>query len=967
MKRLILFICFVVIRSNIHAQYPFFHHITDEQGLPSNEVYSIVQDAKGFIWVGCDAGLYRYNGIQFKKIANPNQKSAGITGLTLAGDSILYCYNFSNQVFYVKADSLHEISSWQGKRKYGFPSIVTTKDNCLWATSENAIYRFDRKGELWSEVALITSGKTGSVNVMSADPIGNIWFGCDSGIGCLKKNKVRVYPVPFTSGSSLNIADYVLCAATNDVWLVAIAGGAIYRFDGQAFHALGNEQLYKTLQNRKVTSVKIMQSKLYIATYSGLVIYDINRKTIEVLYPQETFSNVLFDTENNLWLTTLRNGIYLIPETQFRVWNKAQSQLPENRVTDICSSSNRIYFSLQSGYIGQLETKTKGVEIQATRAKADIRNLFFDATSQQLIYNTNNSLFAVQANTIQEISSTIGPVKKIIKADGDYIICTSLGAFSYAHLNAIQTRQKLTDAWARDAVFLNASKRLFIATNQGLLRADYAHGQITKDTLLFKDVQVVALNANEKSNSLYALTFKREVFLCNANTCKKLTELPVDTRVYAIASDENSIFVATAMGIWRYVIQQQQWTNINHTSGIASNDVQTLCVQDSTLYLGTAKGLQSIPLQLVSEKPLPKIYLANLVVDGKKNTSTNGLKINYKSTINIALEAVCYSSLQDFKYAYRILEKDSQWQFVNSSNGNILISGIPSGSFTLQAKAVDYRGRFSENTIEINGDVIPPLWQRWWFYILIVMLAVGLVYLFFQKRIRLMKQQQAEVMAKIKLENDLALSQQTALKAQMNPHFIFNVLNSIKSYIYENDKKAAAEYLSKFAELVRSILTMSSMQVVRLDDELKALELYIQLEAMQLDGSFSYTIVVDEGLDSETIAIPSLVIQPFVENAFKHGLRHKAGDKELHIRIKSDNEKRQLIIEIEDNGIGRVQSSVLNQSNTKTHISFATEASTKRLDLLNKSNIEKVSVAFQDKADSDGHPLGTIVILYLPI
>jgi len=230
-----------------------------------------------------------------------------------------------------------------------------------------------------------------------------------------------------------------------------------------------------------------------------------------------------------------------------------------------------------------------------------------------------------------------------------------------------------------------------------------------------------------------------------------------------------------------------------------------------------------------------------------------------------------------------------------------------------------------------------------------------------------LKQQQADVMAKIKLENDLALSQQTALKAQMNPHFIFNVLNSIKSYIYENDKKAAAEYLSKFAELVRSILTMSSMQVVRLDDELKALELYIQLEAMQLDGSFSYTIVVDEGLDSETIAIPSLVIQPFVENAFKHGLRHKAGDKELHIRIKSDNEKRQLIIEIEDNGIGRVQSSVLNQSNTKTHISFATEASTKRLDLLNKSNIEKVSVAFQDKADSDGHPLGTIVILYLPI
>src|SRR5690606_16137114 len=121
----------------------------------------------------------------------------------------------------------------------------------------------------------------------------------------------------------------------------------------------------------------------------------------------------------------------------------------------------------------------------------------------------------------------------------------------------------------------------------------------------------------------------------------------------------------------------------------------------------------------------------------------------------------------------------------------------------------------------------------------------------------------------------LRLTQQSALKAQMNPHFIFNVLNSIKGYIYENDKKNAALYLSRFSELIRKILEQSSVSNIKLSEEIETLKLYIELEAMLLDNSFSCSISIAPNINPENLYIPAMLIQPLVENALKHGLRHK--------------------------------------------------------------------------------------------
>ncbi len=231
-----------------------------------------------------------------------------------------------------------------------------------------------------------------------------------------------------------------------------------------------------------------------------------------------------------------------------------------------------------------------------------------------------------------------------------------------------------------------------------------------------------------------------------------------------------------------------------------------------------------------------------------------------------------------------------------------------------------------------------------------------------------MRKKQDQRLKQLRLENELRLTQQNALKAQMNPHFLFNVLNSIKGYIYENDKKNAAKYLSDFSNLVRKVLEMSSKPQVTLKEELDVLELYIQLEAMLMHTDFTYEIQVEANVDVTGIRIPALLIQPYVENAFKHGLRHKQGPKLLRLNCAFDEQEGILSIRITDNGIGRKASQVINEQHRSNHESFATSAMEKRLALLNSDRPDLVGVEILDlTGDSTGDGTGTEVIIRIHI
>jgi LytS/YehU family sensor histidine kinase len=205
-----------------------------------------------------------------------------------------------------------------------------------------------------------------------------------------------------------------------------------------------------------------------------------------------------------------------------------------------------------------------------------------------------------------------------------------------------------------------------------------------------------------------------------------------------------------------------------------------------------------------------------------------------------------------------------------------------------------------------------------------------------------------------------------ALKAQLNPHFVFNALNSIQHFVMQKNPIEALGFLSKFAKLIRQVLENSLNDRVPIVDELKGLSYYLDLEKLRFNNQFSYQIEVDEALDPLTTEIAPMLLQPYVENAILHGLRHRAdsgGLLKLHLLYQFD----QLLCIVEDNGIGREAAQRINQKQKASHISRGTAVTDKRLQLLNHDTAEKVSVVLIDLFDEQGRPAGLRVEITIPI
>ncbi|MEP7319073.1 MAG: tetratricopeptide repeat protein, partial [Panacibacter sp.] len=226
-----------------------------------------------------------------------------------------------------------------------------------------------------------------------------------------------------------------------------------------------------------------------------------------------------------------------------------------------------------------------------------------------------------------------------------------------------------------------------------------------------------------------------------------------------------------------------------------------------------------------------------------------------------------------------------------------------------------------------------------------IVLAIAAISIFaFYKRKRDAEQQQKD--AEFKME--VADTEMKALRSQMNPHFIFNSLNSISDYISKNDISSADYYLTKFAKVMRMILENSDKKEVSLTEDLKALELYIQLESLRMKNKFSYEIIVDADIDPDNTMIPPLILQPFVENSIWHGISKKEGFGKILIHIKKEGELLNCIVE--DNGIGREQSALPERMNTEKK-SLGMKITKARIDIMNKIKKSKAAIELSDLAE----------------
>jgi hypothetical protein len=422
---------------------------------------------------------------------------------------------------------------------------------------------------------------------------------------------------------------------------------------------------------------------------------------------------------------------------------------------------------------------------------------------------------------------------------------------------------------------------------------------------------------------------------------------------------DESVFVATEEGLTKINHKTQEAEFFDYSDGIVSKEINDIEYFNGTIILGTNKGLLKLPSQITKNTVYPNIEITSVSVNQLiVNTDNQLLDLKYnENNIDIDFNTACLRARGNFKYKYRLLGLDATWHYNSGINNHIQYASLPSGEFIFEIRAVNEDGLESLKTEQVKFIIKSPFWQRWWFYVLMVLLGSGVVAILFMIRIRF-------ITRRAELRNKVTASQLTALKSQMNPHFLFNTLNSLQDLILKHDIKNSNYYLNKFSLLMREILDMSGKDEVPLSREIKLLDTYLELEKLRFGDEFKFEIKTDETLDIDHLVLPPMIIQPFIENALKHGLLHKKGDKNLSVGFSLNEEI--LICEIIDNGVGRKRSEEIKVRNVRTHQSFATEATDKRMDLLNSFNDKKYNFEIIDLYEDD-KALGTKVIISIPV
>ncbi len=309
------------------------------------------------------------------------------------------------------------------------------------------------------------------------------------------------------------------------------------------------------------------------------------------------------------------------------------------------------------------------------------------------------------------------------------------------------------------------------------------------------------------------------------------------------------------------------------------------------------------------------------------------------------------------EFLYQLKGYETEWK--SSITGQTQYTNLPNGNYTFQVYSLNNNKIKSAIPATFSFTILKPFWFTWWFILIEIILLGVFVYLIIQWRVNKIKKNEEE---KTLINQKLAEFQMTAVRAQMNPHFVFNAISSIQHYILTNDKYNSYDYLAKFSRLIRNVLDNSQEEYITLEKEIITLSLYIELEKIRFKVPFNFILNIDDELDQNDILIPTMVIQPYIENAIWHGLMPKQNDCLLKLEIKKIEDSLHILIK--DNGVGRGAST---KPKNKDHVSKAMGLTDQRLNALTVKNKGTFSVSVIDLKDEKGLSLGTEVKIIMPV
>ncbi|CAL2085058.1 YXYXY domain-containing protein [Tenacibaculum sp. 190524A05c] len=964
----------------LSAQEPISIHLTEKEGLPDKEFYSIVEDDKGFVWLAGNKGLFRYDGYEFKLYTHPEQVGLSVFTPILDKDKIIWYTNLSGQLFCIKNDKVILFKKLKDFFNGNLPRIQA-HNNLLYLSVSSRLLVLDKiSGEIL--YTNVSSNYYYSYIIV----INNVaYFFNDEGYLCkltsdfkveITNKKIDYNSTRLKRAHLSRIKDVLVLntlSRSGSVNKIIINSDVENNFG----YSIRNSDPGFITQE-----IRVIDDVYYVLSNEGVYVYELEDSNLvlkrKILEGTST-TDIIKDKNGNFWVSSNYDGIHVYPNLDFK--SNFNCSQPNGIKKMIRGKYNELILVGSKGDFYMFDAQNNKNQRFIYDRKDDVKFIMYDSIRNRYFLQASRG-----SESFQRTNNKLSFFKKYINLNAkdysfignDSVIITTGSRSAVFDLSEYEFRWNRKKALDQNRGYsCLSSKRLkqhYISSVKGVFvfNQDFSEKKEIKhngNSLFVRDI----ITTND--NTLWCLSFKNGFYKVIDN--KVVKHYTTDDGLLSntnsfFRSNKNSIWIAGEKGIQEFNFKDETFRNLTKKNGIPSYDFVGLEFIKNRLYVSTPNELFSFDVNTVFnsiDKSKPEPYFTTISVDNIEREITSSYSIPTGSEkIEIRFNTTGFLSSENISYEYRLLtnsDDDGDWQEESSKTNTVIFNKLAQGSYTFQLRAKK-GDKYSEiKTIDLKVKGV--FYEQWWFFLLLTVLFGFLIWMYFNRKNKELQERQKLIIDKQTKELENIFLKLESLRSQMNPHFIFNALNSIQDYILNNEKKLARTYLVKFSRLIRMYLEHSQSNTISLDEELSALNFYLELEKDRFEESFTYSVQVDQSMNQELIEIPTFLIQPYVENAIKHGLLHKKENRELDITFSFDYDKSTLHCVIEDNGVGRAVSTEINNRKAFKPKSFSSEANAKRIDLLNKTREFPIKLEIKDKYNDILEPRGTIVTIDIPV
>lgn len=954
MMRAILFLMVLMCWFSGNGQDPVYRLLTNQNGLPSNTVYFVLQDKKGYLWLGHDRGISRYDGAKFMQYKSTMLQGYSLSNLMENSEGVIWAQDFAGNFYCTNNDSIVRQQNFNSPGTYSTAGIIMGN--------------------------LLVSVKYDSIRVLNT---------------ITKQRSSLSYPGTFYSA-----------ACFDDNTLFFISGNFIYRFDGKriakhlelgqsldgvfflrktsfgfvAFAKTGPNNVYVIRENgilaksilkpnTFIQEVNSLGNQFWISTTAGAYCFSEDLTPMydgHCFFENSSISRIAKDREGSYWFATLDKGLIMVPNMATRLYvfnNESITALAEKNAQTLLAGTS-VHKLLA------FDTKKHSYQLlYKAPTNHEVLHILHDDANGSTFLCSDRITYLRQFSLQQQYMFAGKNVVPVGENWYSFTHASGVGFFNSQYPEDTILPAKLAFAAqakeprnrGRWALYNAATATLLAATSSGL----HYYTPTATGSLLYKGLPVYASSLLQVNNEVFITTYSQGVLLLDNNMqIHHLTEKPIAKSIYKLQVHDDDVWMLSDEAVLKYNRQQKTMQVYSVADGLPKAEYKDMRWLNGQLYIATTQGLVQFDATMGAANTVaPIMDIHQVLVNGNSVSWQDGMQLaSNQNNLSIGFAVLSYKNINEQKVEYRI--NDQPWQQLETGVRSLNLSALAPGKYTLQIQAANEDGLPAAQPLTLNFLIQAPLYRQWWFLLLMSIVAIVAVYVYFKIKLRREQRENALRTQQMQLEQELQRSKLVSIKSQMNPHFFFNALNTIQSYIYSNDKLQAANYLNQFSELTRMVLDMSNKDLIALSDELKALQLYLDLEALRFEDKLHYKLEVASDLQTDVHWLPPMLIQPYVENAIKHGLLHSKNKWELLVKFSAGAEG--LTVVIDDNGVGRKKSEQLNAHRYRQHESFAMSANAKRLEILNKGLTNVISIQIIDKYDALGMAAGTTVELHVP-